>query len=599
MKSFSDYGIDVGQSSSGQIKTNCPECPRRKPYQHRGSQNDRDLSVNIDEEVWKCHRCGWTGSLREKKGRAFVYHPIAPDSAPKVVAASEEIYKWFEGRGISREVVNRNNITEYRGAICFNYFIGEDLVNIKMRTKDKKFSQIKKADQIFYKLNDIDDCSECIITEGEIDALSFEEAGFTNAVSIPAGGVPINAKTVAKKMIFLDNCWEYFEDMEKIYLALDADTYGIGMRDEIARRLGINRCFIVRYPEGCKDANDVLLRHGSEQLSKCLDEAEPYPIEGSFRANDHEEEYWDYYDNGMEEPIKTGWKTLDDNLKLFPSTLMVMTGIPSHGKSTMLDNMLVRIAVENDWKIGIFSPENAKTIYHMRRFASIIIGKPFDVGSWGRMSRQEAAQAKTFMQDHFHFIRPKNDSYTVENILAIAKFQVKKYGIKMLVIDPWNTIVHKLDGDNQTDYTERVLNQFTYFARDNDLLLCIVAHPTKLPKIKDSQRYAPPSLYDIMGSSHWFNKAEIGVGVYRNFDEGGQTSVTEFQVQKVKHNFMGGTGTMDFEYDPPTQRFYEEGKPRYTGSYLKRYAELQAEYPSSWDDIIEEKQIPKSLYQEY
>lgn len=563
---FEDYGIyGVNYSGATEQRIVCPKCDIRK-----GGTNDKDLAVNIEKGTWICFsaNCGWTGALRKIKDKG--YKPIISKS----LVLEDKNYKYFADRGITKEVVERNKITKDKvfmpslnktvPVICFNYYVGDTLVNIKYRDLDKNFCQVKDGAKVFYKLNDLVGQTECIITEGEFDALSFEVAGYKNAISVPDGAINPVAKNVTVKLSYLDECAEYFENINRIYLATDNDSAGLRLREELARRLGKYRCWIVNYPDGCKDANEVLVRHGKEKLKELIEKAEPYPIEDVHLAKERLLQLLDIYDNGYPSGAKTGWANLDEYITFYDSCLTVINGIPSHGKSNFTDELMLRLSLKNGWKFGIFSPENAKIEIHLHRLCEILIGKPL-IGS-NRMDESELIDAVQFVNDNIYFILPKDENYTIDNILDNAKYLVLKHGIKALILDPWNAIIHDYGENNETEYTKKMLNQLLYFERNYGLHLFIVAHPAKMRKVKDSKKYEVPNLYDISGSAHWFNKTELGLTVYREYSEDlSHTLHTTVYIQKVKHIFMGKTGFVKFNFDPSCQRFYE-----YELSYLER-----------------------------
>ena len=111
-----------------------------------------------------------------------------------------------------------------------------------------------RTELIFYNLDAVKDEKVVYVVEGEIDALSLHEAGVYNVVSVPNGASKGN-----QKLEYLDNCWKYFEDKERIVLFTDGDEAGYALREELGRRLGFERCVKVNYPEGCKDANEILI----------------------------------------------------------------------------------------------------------------------------------------------------------------------------------------------------------------------------------------------------------------------------------------------------------------------------------------------------
>lgn len=584
---FEDFGIyGINKYKAGEQRTTCPRCSAQRKGAHK---NIPCLSVNAEKGVWFCHHCGYSGGLFQKKEfKRFIPKPVETNA----LSPTEKVYDWFAARKITKEVVDRNKITVENVfltqlgredlCICFNYYMGEALVNIKYRNFQKVFQQVKNGFKIFYKLNDIINETEVIITEGEIDALSFEVAGYKNAISVPDGGINPNVKQIQTKLDYLNNCSEYFENVRKIYLATDTDAPGIRLREELARRLGKLRCWIVRYPKDCKDANDVLVKYGPDKLKECINNAEPYPVEGVHYANERRDELRDLYNNGFPNGAKSGYSSLDKLITFYGSQLTVVTGIPSHGKSNFMDQLMIKLAVEHDWRWGIFSPENATIEIHLLRLCEIFIGKSFLKDYDNRMTFDEMEAAMDFINDHVYFILPDNEEYTLERILKATSELVLKYGIKGLIIDPWNTLEHQYGHDTETVYTAKVLNQLKYFARMYDIHIFLVAHPRKMTRKKDSKLFEVPTLYDISGSANWFNIADNGIVIYRQFSENFSESYSIVYVQKVKHKFIGKTGFVKFDFDMSCQRYIEKDEQN-NNDTLDTTDIGPGGYPSSWD----------------
>ena len=270
---LTDNGINTKGRTEGQFKTTCPKCSEK-----RKKKKDLCLSVNIDEGIWNCHHCGWFGSIKKKQKHEEYVKPVWSNAT----SLSDKLVKWFSSRGIRQSTLMRNKITEGESfmpqieketnTIQFNYFRDEELVNIKFRDGNKNFKLIKGAEKILYGLDDIKDCDSIIIVEGEMDKLSYEEAGYTNCVSVPNGA--------NIKMDYLDACKEYFKNVKKIFISTDNDEKGIELEKELSRRLGRDRCYKVSYPDDCKDANDVLVKYSSIELEKYFLNAKAYPLEG-------------------------------------------------------------------------------------------------------------------------------------------------------------------------------------------------------------------------------------------------------------------------------------------------------------------------------
>jgi twinkle protein len=193
------------------------------------------------------------------------------------------------------------------------------------------------------------------------------------------------------------------------------------------------------------------------------------------------------------------------------------------------------------WKTAYFSPENHPLSYHFCKLASKITGKSFD-GKY--MGHPEFVQVYNHIDENFMFINPEND-LTIDSILQKATHMVRKFGIKILVIDPFNKLDHLQErGENETQYISRFLDRLTNFARINGVLVFLVAHPRKMANNKENpSKYEVPTLYDINGSANFFNKTDYGITVYRDRVEE-KVSVI---IQKVKFKHWGHAGQIDFK----------------------------------------------------
>lgn len=535
---------------SGEEAMKCPVCSDQ-----RKKKNVKCFSWNHEKAVGHCSHCGATLYVpREKKEKEYA-KPV-----PRLQTVSDAALSWFSGRGISNNTIIRFKITEAmefmpqvgkeRNCICFNYFKGGELINIKFRDGAKNFKLVKDAELSFYNVDEIEKDPDCVICEGEMDCLSFYEAGVYNCVSVPNG-----ASKGSQRLEYLDNCYEYFLNKERVYLATDGDQAGISLRDELARRIGKERCWIVRYPEGCKDANEVLLRYGKAAVKQLLDDAYQYPVEGVERVLDIEDELMMLYNNGYPVGDKIGYTNLDSHISFRTEELTVITGTPGAGKSTWLNNVLVRLAARNDWRIAMFSPEKQPTAILTAELVEIFSGKMFFSHSSGKVSPSELHESKAFIQDHFWFTKIDEIEVTVDGILEKCKELVVRHGVKVLVIDPWNYVEHKIPpGKSETQYISEELTKIKRFKDRYGVHIFMIAHPTKIKTDKDGN-FVVPTLYDISGSAHFFNKTDNGVVLHRDY----QNNKTVVYIQKIRWSFVGKIGSVPFIYQPQSKRFFEEG----------------------------------------
>lgn len=503
-ESFAQYGIDVPNGRAGEIDVPCPECsPTRK------KKKDPCLSVNTDEGTWFCHHCGWAGGLkRDDAGRIEPVPKVY--SRPKPFRASElseKAVRFLKGRGITPTVAHRNRLStqtvfmpqcgEQVSTICFPYYRDGELVNAKYRDGRKHFRMEKGAERILFGLDDIDPTAT-IIVEGELDKLSCETAGWPNCVSVPDGAPTPDTKNYSNKFEFLDD--PRVAAVELWVIAVDGDEPGKRLSEELCRRFGREKCRLVEWPEGCKDANEVLKNHGAEALSQVLAEAKPIPIEGVFTAEDLSGDIDKLYDDGLEKGVSTGWPCLDDYYTVRPGEFTVVTGIPNSGKSNWLDALTVNLARDHGWNFAMFSPENQPLSDHMARIIEKYVGRPFHDGPTQRMSRDTMDIARRWVSQHFRWILPSDDAeWTIDAVLERAAQLVYQYGIRGLVIDPWNEMEHLCPADQtETQYISQSLKRIRQFGRRYGVHVWIVVHPTKLRK-NERGDYPVPTLYDCGG----------------------------------------------------------------------------------------------------
>lgn len=531
MKDYSDFGIQIPSGRTrGKIKVFCPQC-----HNTRHDKRDKSLSVDLDKGLWNCHYCGWGGTIHEsdfddspegkKKWmeqqpwynphRLKKQKPVYKKPAPRQTSAiSEKAIAWFKSRGISLDTLTACKVTEGMewmpqknkewNTVQFNYYLNGELINTKFRTGDKCFKLCSGAQLIPYMIDNIKGQKECIITEGEMDALSFYEVGFHNVISVPNGA---NAN-----LDYLDDFIEdYFDDKETIFIASDTDTKGVELRDELLRRFGAERCRVLEYGQGCKDANEHLMQYGAESLKKALLSAPEIKLEGVFTVSDFEESLDALFEHGMQKGVTIGHECFDRLCSFETKRLLTVTGIPGSGKSEFIDEIAERLNMRYGWRFAYFSPENAPLAYHASKLIEKFTGKKF---SKSTLTYGEYKQVKQHLETDFFFISPKDD-YRLETILERAKFLVRRKGIKALVIDPYNRLEDESDGMSETKYISRQLDRLTNFAQQNDVLVILMAHPTKQTKNKDGVIEAP-TLYDISGSAHFYNKTDFGIVVHRN-----------------------------------------------------------------------------------
>lgn len=559
MSTFADHGIDT-KGRSGNVKTHCPKCSHT-----RKNPKDPCLSVDTDKKIWLCHHCGFAGGLgvglgieRERKAYKKPVFVPSPMVHPSLV-------EYFNKRGIMAKTVESAKIKlankyfhEADGeipAIQFPYFRNEWCVNIKSRALSRKaFMQEGGAEKVFYGLDGIAKESWAVVVEGEIDALSFWQAGVVNCLSVPDGAPPAGSKPSDAKFEYIPNCEPEMAHLTKIIIAVDSDEPGKVLEEELARRLGPERCYRIQWPDGIKDANEFLLARGAEALVAYLESAQPWPIAGIVEVRDLVEEIEALFLQGEGRGLLTGMVPLDQLYSVQVGEMTIVTGIPGHGKSELLDALMVGLGENHGWRIGMCSPENFPVAGHASKLIEKYIGKPFRVGPTQRMGWEELAHGTQWLQDHFVFFNPPEDEITIQAVLELGKKAVSRYGIRGMVIDPWNEFEHNRESHKtETEYIGETLTKIRRFGRNHGVHMWVVAHPMKLKKREDGT-YPVPTPYDINGSANWRNKADNCLSIYRDV-EAEDSRAVQVHVQKVKFRQTGKVGMAELSWNPANGRY--------------------------------------------
>lgn len=563
MRNFHTYGIETRGKCSGKIKTVCPFC-----NETRGHKGDKSLSVDLDLGAYCCHHCGAKGYVpddaeecakADRKERALhapklPAHFRRPVFNPALLTLSEQVERYLvEKRHIPQPVIKELKISEettfmpgssqQERCICFNYFENDVLVNTKYRSNLKHFKMVTGAELIPYHLDGILNTSECIITEGELDAASFMAAGRNDVVSVPAGA--------QSNLTWLDRFIPtHFDGKKTVYIAADEDAAGLALREELVRRLGIERCRLVHFGPDCKDANEHLCRYGASSLLITLQQAEEIPIDGIFTADDVKSDLRALYDNGLQRGAETGWDNFDNYCTLELRRLLIVSGLPGDGKSEWVDELILRLCLRHGWKAGIFSPENQPLAYHLRKLTEKLTGLAFNTE--GGMTDELYEKSIKFLSENIYHILPADEDHSLDTLLEKGRQLVALHGIRILVLDPLNCIdQHIPAGQTELQYLASLLNRLRQFAVRYQCLVILVAHPRKINRNQLTNARRRAEMNDISGSADFGNKADFCIIIDRDDQKG----ITTAFIDKVRFKHLGNRGDATFVYNLVNGRF--------------------------------------------
>jgi len=540
---FNQHKLEEGKKQG-----TCPVCSHdRKPK----NQKAKCASYDWERGLGTCHNCNTSFQLHTYKRKGNSEKVYVKPEKVLMKAPGSKVEEWFNTRGISKQTLSDLKITEgpewmpqtgkSENVIKFNYFMGGELTNVKYRDGRKNFKLFKGAEKVFYNIDSIVGYEYCVIVEGEMDVLALHEAGVTNAISVPNG-----ATLNSNNLDYLDSCIDYFEDKEKIILAVDSDEAGQALQAELIRRLGSEVCHIATFDD-CKDANEYLLKYGSEKLTARITGARPVPLENVTTFRDIEDEITDFVRNGFKKGFQVGLSNFDEIFSTYTGQFITVTGIPSSGKSDFVDQMVVGYNQNYGWKTAFASPENVPTYLHAHKLMRKV---------WQGMPSKEDLGGDKWNQiaDHCNsnFYHIDMERYTLDSVLKKGAELVKRKGIKCLVIDPFNKV---RDVDTKTEdvnrYTMEYLSKIEIFAKKYDVLVFIVAHPTKMYKDKDG-KIEEPTMYNIKGGGEWYDASYHGLLVHRDYEN----KTVKAKVLKVKFQNLGENGAeANFKWEPKSGCF--------------------------------------------
>ncbi len=391
-----------------------------------------------------------------------------------------------------------------------------------------------------------------VITEGEIDALSVMQAGYLRAVSLPDGWT----EDGGKRQVLID-AEAYLRAAEYVIVAGDADQAGSSLPKTVANILAGHDVRHARWPDGCKDANDVLCTYGEGELARALTEAKRIDPPGGFITA-----ISDLPELPDRQVLRLGMSPFDYVLAFEVGAMSVATGTPGAGKSTFTTFAAYHIAKSSNVRVGLLSFETHpyRTRDHLTRLHT---GK-----SWADLTRAQRGETVQFLDEHFRIVhRTFDDSehhmgWLKSMIYALAV----RDGCKMIVVDPWNELEHLPEpGESMTAYINFALQKIRQWAEQFDAHICVVAHPRKMPT---DGRPRSPTGYDIADSAAFFNKPSLGFSLHQDQNDEGEEFVrlTTWKVRDTQlYGIEKGDARLTFHPLPMTYRKFESESRYKTG----------------------------------
>lgn len=526
--------------------------PRECPFCHGGDHRDKNtFALNMENQTYNCKRgsCGRQGHFTQlcrefgidanRQAKVFV----RPKQKPQPVTSEAE--KYMALRKISKDTAAAYHVgaDEY-GNILFPYYDenGEHVFNKfryprKLAAGDRKAWREADTKPVLFGMDKCDTALSLTICEGEFDAMSLHEAGIPNAVSVPSG---------AEDFTWIDTCWDFLQGFEKIYLFGDNDDAGQKMIRSLVAKLSDRRVFVVEHL--CKDANELLFRHGADAVKAAWDAAAEVPVSGLINLAEVAP-----LDMRHCEKVKTSISELN---RIFGGFIMgdvtVWTGKRGEGKSTVLSQIMID-AIEDGKKVCAYSGELRADRFQY--WVDLQAAGPEHVKSYednqtGRTIYFVEKNVRQMIHEWYDgrfWLYDNNVTLTDEEATVIKVFEraARRYDCKVFLID--NLMTVDFGRTSEKDFNLRqtqFINQLAAFANLYNVHVHLVAHPRKTDKVSDAD--------DVSGSGNVTNRVANVVSVKRAKDSIGFGLALEV----MKNRWEGEHGTVGLNYDAPSHRVF-------------------------------------------
>lgn len=417
---------------------------------------------------------------------------------PQGVVPKDRVHAYLvEDRNIPLDVLVRYRVGENGDRIIFPFILPDGvLALVKTRLAedgDRPKPTAADCEPVLFGWQAMPPSErECVITEGEIDALSWAAYGYS-ALSVPFGGGN------KEKQRWIESEFDRMARFERIYLATDMDEEGEKAAVEIANRLGRHRCLRVKMPR--KDGNQCLVEGVPKaEIDQAIAEASYFDVVGLRRPSEYIGEvialFWPSDDKRAGYTMPYGKAA--GRIHFRPAELTLWTGETGAGKTQLLTDCIV------DWvkqgsRICISSLE-MKPAQTFRRMCKQVVGVD-------RPTHEAITEAMRWM-DQGLIAYELTGKAKADELLDIFAYARSRYGCDQFVID---SLMRLGISSEAYDEQEKVIFRLVDWCIANNVHLHLVAHARK-----GSRDRGVPGAEDIKGAMEIGANAFNILSVWRN-----------------------------------------------------------------------------------
>lgn len=387
----------------------------------------------------------------------------------------------------------------------------------------------------------------CVVTEGEIDALSLSQVQNHKwpVVSVP-NGAQAAAKSVARNL-------EWLEQFETVVFMFDNDEPGRKAAQECAALMSPRKAKIAALP--LKDANDMLVADRGGDLIEAMWRAKDYRPDGIVGGND----LWDYItkvdqSEAVSYPFE-GLTAMTHGLR--KGELVTITAGSGIGKSQICREVCHWLLTHGQ-AVGYIALEES-----VRRTALGILGIEMSTPLHLRLKEVPQEEIKKaydaclstgrfFTYDHF-------GSLDSDNLINRIRYMVKGCGCGWIILDHLSIVVSGMGEGDERRLIDNTMTRLRSIVEELKIGLILVSH-LKRPEGRGHEEGAATSLSQLRGSAGIAQLSDIVLGLERNQQDETQKNFTLVRV--LKNRYTGETGlACRLEYNQQTGRLKDSGQP--------------------------------------
>ena len=464
-------------------------------------------------------------------------------------------------RNISEDTCKKFGVTvkmDNMGTITNHYYPYHDIQGAKIATKTrytklKEFSiQGNTKDSGLFGQHLFSKNKYCIVTEGELDALSSYQMMLKGNYHTPVVSIKNGISSAVKD---IKNSLEWLENnFDNVIINFDNDEHGIDGAMKVAELFSPGKCKIMHLPEGFKDASDCLTKNKIQIYNKTFWDAKVFAPDGIINANTLLDDVLKPITKSFVQYPFEGLNKITYGLR--PSELVTFTAGSGLGKTQVMREVVHHIIKSTEDNIGLLMLEETPVITS-KGLMSVEANQRLHLPDV-HVSKEEmktyfdatVGTGRVFMFDHF-------GSNSIDNIVSRVRFLAKGLDCKYIVIDHISIIVSDQQHGDERRALDEIMTRLRTLVQETGVSMIVVSH-LRRPEGKGHEEGASTSLSQLRGSASIGQLSDMVIGLERDAQNDDPDIRNTTRIRVLKNRFSGITGPCcDLKYDIDTGRLNE------------------------------------------